>query len=157
MIRTKQPQVVDAMNRESAVIYMKADNKRESVENQTVMFDVFMYSIDTVTRVESVNVSYQNENDETYYVSEQRTVTRPYLKLISKRDAIYKMSTFYGAVGNPTPSQYDDVMIAQIDFINSKVWDGTEAQKVYFWNLTAADVEKVTAEEMETLLTPTVE
>jgi hypothetical protein len=116
-----------------------------------------MYTIDTITAIEYKNTPYQNEQGETYYVNEPKTVTIPIKRIISKRDAIYKMSTFYGAVGNPTPDQYDDVMIAQIDFINSKVWDGTEAQKVYFWNLTAADVEKVTAEEMETLLTPTVE
>jgi hypothetical protein len=157
MIRTKEPQIVDAMNRESAVVYLEACNRRESKEAQTVTFDVFMYTIDTITAIEYKNTPYQNEQGETYYVNEPKTVTIPIKRIISKRDAIYKMSTFYGAVGNPTPDQYDDVMIAQIDFINSKVWDGTEAQKVYFWNLTASDVEKVTAEEMEILLTPTVE
>ena len=162
MIRTKEPQVVDAMNRESAVVYMEACNRRESKEAQTVTFDVFMYTIESVTRVENVNVLKTRMDGETgetvnYYEAEERTVTRPFLKIISKRDAIYKMSTFYGAVGNPTPSQYDDVMIAQIAFINSKVWDGSEVQKVYFWELTASDVEKVTADEMQSLLTPTVE
>ena len=157
MIRTKQPQVVDAMNRESAVVYMEACNRRESKEAQTVTFDVFMYTIESVTRVESVNVIKTREDGSEYYETEMANVTRPFLKIISKRDAIYKMSTFYGAVGNPTPSQYDDVMIAQIAFINSKVWDGTEAQKVYFWELTASDVEKVNADEMQNLLSPTVE
>jgi hypothetical protein len=162
MIRTKQPQVVDAMNRESAVVYMEACNRRESKEAQTVTFDVFMYTIESVTRIENVNVLKTRLDGETgetvnYYEAEERNVTRPFLKIISKRDAIYKMSTFYGAVGNPTPSQYDDVMIAQIAFINSKVWDGTEAQKVYFWELTASDVEKVTADEMQNLLSPIVE
>ena len=162
MIRTKQPQVVDAMNRESAVVYMEACNRRESKEAQTVTFDVFMYTIESVTRVENVNILKTRLDGETgetvnYYEAEERMVTRPFLKIISKRDAIYKMTTFYGAVGNPTPSQYDDVMIAQIAFINSKVWDGTEAQKVYFWELTASDVEKVTADEMQNLLSPIVE
>jgi hypothetical protein len=162
MIRTKQPQVVDAMNRESAVVYMEACNRRESKEAQTVTFDVFMYTIESVTRVENVNILKTRLDGETgetvnYYEAEERNVTRPFLKIISKRDAIYKMSTFYGAVGNPTPSQYDDVMIAQIAFINSKVWDGTEAQKVYFWELTASDVEKLTADEMQNLLSPIVE
>jgi hypothetical protein len=157
MIRTKQPQVVDAMNRESAVVYMEACNRRESKEAQTVTFDVFMYTIESVTRIESVP-TYKTRIDENgdtvnYVEFENKAVTQPVKRIISKREAVYKMSTFYGAVGNPTPSQYDDVMIAQIAFINSKVWDGSEVQKIYFWNLTASDVEKVSAEEMQELLT----
>jgi hypothetical protein len=98
MIRTKEPQVVDAMNRESAVVYMEACNRRESKEAQTVTFDVFMYTIESVTRVENVNVLKTRLDGETgetvnYYEAEERTVTRPFLKIISKRDAIYKMST----------------------------------------------------------------
>lgn len=161
MIRTKEPQVVDAMNRESAVVYMEACNRRESKEAQTVTFDVFMYTIETVTRVESVP-TYKTRIDENgdtvnYVEFENKSVTRPFLKIISKRDAIYKMSTFYGAVGNPTPSQYDDVMIDQIAFINSKVWDGSEVQKVYFWELTASDVEKVTEQEINVLTSPQIQ
>jgi hypothetical protein len=151
MIRTKEPQVVDAMNRESAVVYMEACNRRESKEAQTVTFDVFMYTIETVTRVESVP-TYKTRIDENgdtvnYVEFENKSVTRPFLKIISKRDAIYKMSTFYGAVGNPTPSQY----------INSKVWDGSEVQKVYFWELTASDVEKVTEQEINVLTSPQIQ
>jgi hypothetical protein len=157
MIRTKQPQIVDSMNRESAVVYMEACNRRESKEAQTVTFDVFMYTIESVTSEEPLNVLKTREDGSEYYDTEMANVTRPHLKIISKRDAVYRMSTFYNVVGNPTPSQYDDVMIAQIAFINSKVWDGSEVQKVYFWNLTASDVEKVSAEEMQSLLTPVVE
>ncbi len=152
MIRTKKPQVTDAMNRQQHVVYMEAANRRESKEAQTVTFDVLMYTIEAITKVEGVNVLKQHEDGSEYYEVEQRNVTRKYLRIISKRDATYKMSTFYGVVGNPTPDQYDDAMIAQIAFINSRTWTGDEAMKVYYWNLTASDVEKVSDEELANLL-----
>ena len=76
------------------------------------------------------------------------------MRTLYTREARYKQSTYYGAVGAPTPDQYDDSMIAQIHFVNTRDWTGNELQKVYYWNLTANDLEKVTDEEVAQLLTP---
>ena len=153
MIRTKQPQVLDALNRISAVAYMEAENRREP--DGVVIFDTVFKVLDIELRqtIENVVVG-QNEEGGDIIEQQTKTFAHPYFKTIYTREARYKKSTFYGAVGNPAPSQYDDVMIAQIAYVNSKVWTGNELQKVYYWDLTATDLEKVTEAEIATLLTP---
>ena len=153
MIRTKQPQVLDALNRISAVAYMEAENRREP--DGVVIFDTVFKVLDIEYRqtIENVVVS-QNEEGGDIIEQQTKTFAHPYFKTIYTREARYKKSTFYGAIGNPAPSQYDDVMIAQIVYVNSKAWTGNELQKVYYWDLTATDLEKVTDEEVAQLLTP---
>ena len=153
MIRTIQPQVLDALNRVSAVAYIEAENRREP--DGVVIFDTVFKVLDVEYRqtIENVVVG-QNEEGGDIIEQQTKTFAHPYFKTIYTREARYKKSTFYGVVGNPSPSQYDDVMIAQIAFVNGKVWTGNELQKVYYWELTANDLEKVTEQEIATLLTP---
>lgn len=158
MIRTKQPQVIDAMNRRNGIVYIKACNRTENEQAQTVTFDVELYTLEVASKEETVEVTHTNENGEQYVAFEQAIVNRPYFKLINRRQAIYRMSTFYSMIGNVTPDQYDQVLMSQIEYVNSRPLTGNEIQKdIYFWNLTAADLENVTAEEIETLLTPTID
>lgn len=158
MIRTKQPQVIDAMNRRSGIVYIKACNRTENEQAQTVTFDVELYTLEVASKEETVSVTHTNENGEQYVAFEQATVNRPYFKLINRRQAIYRMSTFYSMIGNVTPDQYDQVLMSQIEYVNSRPLTGNEIQKdIYFWNLTAADLEDVTPQEIETLLTPTIQ
>lgn len=157
MIRTIQPQVIDAMNRRNGVVYIKACNRRENESDQTVRFDVELYTLETASKVETIEVTNTNENGEQYISFEQATVNRHYFKLINRREAVYRMSTFYTMIGNITPAQYDNVLIAQIEYVNSRPLTGNEIQKdIYFWDLTAADLENVTPEEIADLLTPTI-
>lgn len=153
MIRTKQPQVLDALNRVSAVAYIEAENRREP--DGVVIFDTVFKVLDIELRqkIENVVVG-QNEEGGDIIEQQVKTFAHPQFKTLFTREARYKKSTFYSAVGNPSPSQYDDVMIAQIAYVNSKVWTGNELQKVYYWELTANDLEKVTEQEIATLLTP---
>ena len=159
MIRTKQPQVIDAMNRRSGIVYIKALNRTENEQAQTVSFDVELYTLEITTKIEPVNVIVgQNEEGGNIVEVQERNVTRPYLNLINRRKAVYRMSTFYAMIGNVTPEQYDNVLMAQIEYVNSRPLTGNEIQKdIYFWNLTAADLENVTNEEITTLLLPTIE
>lgn len=154
MIRTKQPQVLDALNRISAVAYMDAENRREP--DGVVIFDTVFKVLDIELRpkIENVVVG-QNEEGGDIIEQQTKTFAHPYFKTIYTREARYKKSTFYGSyINNPNPSQYDDVMIAQIEFTNNRDWKGNELQKVYYWDLTATDLEKVTDEEVAQLLTP---
>lgn len=158
MIRTIQPQVIDAMNRRDGIVYIKACNRTENEQAQTVTFDVELYTLEVASKVETVEVMRTNENGEQYIAFEQATVNRPYFKLINRRQAIYRMSTFYAMIGNVTPDQYDSVLMQQIEYVNSRPLTGNEIQKdIYFWNLTAADLEDVTQQEIEILLTPTID
>lgn len=158
MIRTKLPQVIDAMNRREGIVYIKACNRTENEHEQTVKFDVELYTLEVASKVETVEVQGTNENGEPFTAFEQATVNRPYFKLINRRQAIYRMSTFYSMIGNVTPDQYDSILMQQIEYVNSRPLTGNEIQKdIYFWNLTASDLQDVTAEEIETLLTPTID
>lgn len=159
MIRTKQQQVIDAMNRKSGIVYIKALNRTENEQAQTVSFDVELYTIESTTKIEPVNVIVgQNEEGGNIVEVQERNVTRPYLNLINRRKAVYRMSTFYAMIGNVTPEQYDAVLMAQIEYVNSRPLTGNEIQKdIYFWNLTSADLENVTTEEITALLLPTIE
>ncbi len=159
MIRTKQPQVIDAMNRREGIVYIKALNRRENEQAQTVTFDIELYTLETVTKQESVNVEIgTNEEGNPIYDVQMLNVTRPYFNLINRREAVYRMSTFYNVIGNVTPSQYDSVLIAQIAYVNSRPLTGNEIQKdIYFWNLTASDLENVTEEQLTELLTHSID
>ena len=159
MIRTKQPQVIDAMNRCNGIVYIKALNRTENEQAQTVSFDVELYTLESATAEEPVNVEVgTNEEGNPIYEVQLRNVTRPYFNLINRRKAVYRMATFYAMIGNVTPDQYDNVLIQQIEYVNSRPLTGNEIQKdIYFWNLTAADLQDVTPQEIETLLTPTID
>ena len=159
MIRTKQPQVIDAMNRKNGIVYIRACNRAENEQAQTVSFDVELYALESTTKIEPVNVIVgQNEEGGNIVEVQERNVTRPYFNLINRRKAVYRMSTFYAMIGNVTPEQYDNVLMAQIEYVNSRPLTGNEIQKdIYFWNLTASDLENVTNEEITTLLLPTIE
>jgi hypothetical protein len=54
MIRTKQPQVIDAMNRRDGIVYIKALNRTENEQAQTVSFDVELYTLESATTEEPV-------------------------------------------------------------------------------------------------------
>ena len=159
MIRTKQPQVIDAMNRRSGIVYIKALNRTENEQAQTVSFDVELYTLESATTEEPVNVEVgTNEEGNPIYEVQLRNVTRPYFNLINRRKAVYRMSTFYAMIGNVTPAQYDQVLISQIEYVNSRPLTGNEIQKdIYFWNLTAADLENVTEEQLTELLAVSIE
>jgi len=122
-IKTKEPQIIDAEERLSAIVYLlpgyfchgKATYNGEEID--IVSFDIEHY------------LMVDNE-----------------LKLAKNKKAYFKQSTFYSENLFPNgiaPDEYAEAFIAQMDYINQKVFDGTELQQTRYWVLTAADVEIV--------------
>lgn len=157
MIRTKEPQDIDKENRITGVVYLKACNRRET--DTTVTFDVVYSILDINYRHEIVNVpsALKNELGGDIMIPKKALVGHPYIREYKTKQAVYKRNTFYSRVGNPTPEQYDLFFISQIEFINSQEWNGDELSKIYFWHLTANDLEVVTDEIYAQITTPFIE
>lgn len=125
MIRSKTPQLIDAQNQISAVVYLDMGPAIQDRKNGFRKFNITTY-------ISSVN-------------QEGQTV----LTGIKENVAVFTEATFMSLWGTNTLADFeaniDNFMIQQIDYINSYTWAGTEAQQpVRFWNLTAADLEIVT-------------
>jgi len=119
MIRTKQPQLIDAQNGKSEIVYFDISHELKDIVKGLVTFNMVSF----------IMVDGQ-------------------LHAIKENKAVYKLSTFnalYGAMTlNDFNDQIDSLMIGQIDYINKYTWVGTEVQDpVRFWNLTANDLEIV--------------
>jgi len=124
MIKTTTPQLIDAQNQISEIVYFDMGPSIHDRKDGLRRFNITIY-------VEAVN-----EEGENYY------------KGIKEEMSVFKEATFMGLWGNLTliefEAQVDANLISQIDYINSYTWDGTEAQApVRFWNLTASDLEIV--------------
>jgi len=155
MIRTKQPQVIDAMNRLESVVYMNVsgpDAKDFGIVKFTVNFKII--EIEYKTEIEMRPNGSLNELGEEILVSTLVTYAKPKLKTVHMREVKYRDTVYYNVVGNPEPSEFDALMITQIEYVNSRVWTSNELQQFYFWELTANDLEIVTQEQLDLLLTP---
>lgn len=124
MIRSKTPQLIDAQNEVSAIVYLDMTPSIHDRTNGLRQFNITTYIEITIDGVSS-------------------------LQGIKENLAVFKDATFFALWGDLTliefNEQIDVNLIAQIDYINSYTWDGTEAQKpVKFWSLEASDLEIVT-------------
>jgi len=124
MIKSTTPQLIDAQNQISEIVYFDMGPAIHDRKDGLRRFNITIY-------VEAVN-----EEGENYY------------KGIKEEMSVFKEATFMGLWGNLTLIEFEDQvdanLISQIDYINSYTWDGTEAQEpVRFWNLTASDLEVV--------------
>jgi len=125
MIKTKSPQIVDAQNGVSQIVYFNISHELADNLAKTRTFNVVTY------------IEQTNEQGQTGLVA------------IKESKAIFKESTIQALYGSMTLVEFqasqDELLIAQIDYINSYTWTGTEAQKVpvKYWSLTASDLEIV--------------
>jgi len=124
MIKSTTPQLIDAQNQISEIVYFDMGPAIHDRKNGLRKFNITTYIEDT------------DENGD------------PYFKGIKEDMSIFKEATFLGLWGALTiaefEAQVDANLISQIDYINSYTWDGTEAQEpIRFWNLTASDLEIV--------------
>lgn len=123
MIRSKDPQLVDAQNGAMAVVYME-------------IHDMEMRE----KRLGGPIVSYLVSK----YMKNENGILVP----IDQSIAMFKMSTWLNLFGALT-MQYiqankDQLFITQIGYVNALQYDGTELQRVRYWpNTTAADWEIV--------------
>lgn len=123
MIRSKTPQLIDAQNQTSAIVYLDMNPAVQDRVGGIRKFNITTYIEITVDGVTT-------------------------LRGIKENLAVFKETTFLSLWGDLTLIEFNDQMdanlITQIDYINSYDWDGTEAQQpVRFWNLTASDLEIV--------------
>lgn len=124
MIKSTTPQLIDAQNQISEIVYFDMGPAIHDRKKGLRKFNITIYIEDT------------DVNGDTYY------------KGIKEEMSVFKEATFMGLWGNLTliefEAQVDANLISQIDYINSYTWDDTEAQApVRFWNLTASDLEIV--------------
>ena len=122
MIKTKEPQLIDAQNKVGAIVYLQVTHEFKSHQEQLRKFTI-------TTLIEQVN-------------KEGQTVLLP----IKENIAIFKESTFIEQWGAFTLSDFnkkiDTFLIEQVEYINTYVWTGEESQEpVRFWDLKAEDLE----------------
>lgn len=124
MIKSTTPQLIDAQNQVSEIVYLEMGPAIQDRKNGLRKFNI------------TISIEDTDENGNTYY------------KGIKEDMSVFKESTFLGLWGTLTlaefENQVDANLISQIDYINSYTWDGTEAQEpIRFWNLTSSDLEIV--------------
>lgn len=122
MIKTKQPQVIDAQNGMSAEVYFSIIHEEKD------------YSMNTVTFVILSSILVVNDENETR------------LQGVKKNKAVFRLSTFNNLFGSLTLQEYEDtkdqLLINQIDYINKHDWTGNEPMpRNSYWNLTKDDLE----------------
>ena len=125
MIKTKTPQIVDAQNGVSQIVY----------------FNISHELVDNLTKTRTYNV--------VTYIEQVNEQGQAQLVPIKENKATFKESTIQTLYGTLSLVEFqaiqDEALIAQIDYINSYTWTGTEAQQtpVKYWALTADDLEIV--------------
>jgi hypothetical protein len=158
MIRTKQPQVLDAINRIESIVYMEAKNMSEDDDNGTVKFRTVLSVIVNDIKTIQVEKTLQNEQGDDYIVFESEQWVYPRFKELLGRDSIYKMTTFDALFNNLTRAQFksqkDLLMIQEVNTVNNTICDPLEKNCNYFWYLQINDMEVVTQQQLEELLTP---
>lgn len=160
IVRTLQPQVLDAINRISKVVYMEALNQsfQDEAEPKTVRFQSVLRILVNEIKTISVPKTLQNELGEDYVVFENEQWVYPRFHEILRRDSVYKQSTFKASFGEMTLNNFDAskgaLMIQEVHIVNNKICDPIETNCNYFWNLQATDMEVVSDAELTTLLTP---
>jgi hypothetical protein len=158
MIRTKQPQVLDAMNRITSIVYMEAKNMTENDDNGTVTFRTVLKII--VNKIKTIQVAktLQNELNEDYIVFENEEWVFPEFHEFLGRDSVYKITTFDSLFNSLTRAQFksqkDNLMIQEVNTVNNTICNPIEKNCNYFWYLTTNDMEVVTQQELDELLEP---
>lgn len=160
IVRTKQPQVLDAINRISEIVYMEALNQsfQDEAEPKTVKFQSVLRILVNEIRTISVPKTLQNELEEDYIIFEDEQWVYPRFQEILRRDSVYKQTTFKASFGAMTLDNFDAnkgaLMIQEVHIVNNKLCDPIVTNCNYFWNLQATDMEVVSDTELEQLLTP---
>jgi len=124
MIKTKNPVVVDAQNGTEATVFFRVNRSINDLENGLRVFNVVLSTIVLNEKGENVLTDFRENK------------------------AYFKEETFLSLFGTKTLAEFggevDQLLIDQIDYINSYEWQGDEAQsKVRYWDLTSDDLEIV--------------
>lgn len=172
MLRSKQPILIDALNQITDVVYTRAVRKSDNEDAGLVTFDTEFFVLHKPTRIEKVNVKTGTKKEQVMddssgtpeptgetidvdqFEVQEKTVCRPQLALFHSRKAKYKSDRFYETIGNPTPQEFDDYYLSEIDKLNGLDWTGRELDKISVFGLSSSDFEIVSDDELTSLLTP---
>ena len=160
MVRTKQSQIVNARLCTSGIVYMRASNQQRNSSKGIVQLDIELAIIQDVITEENVNIVDENNLPKVdgagNLMHEVVTVKTPKLRVFEVHKAYFKEKVFDTVLKNPTPADYDKMLMEQIVFLNSKEWTGKEIQQTRFWNLGAKDMESISDEKVLELLKPVI-
>lgn len=159
MVVTKKPQLIDPILRISEIVYMSVRNKFVDKESETVTFEVHMFCIKNVLTKDRVSAYDEDvnikRNEDMTPMLEEIEIISPKLALFYKRKAEIKLSTFNKLFPNLKDYQWDDVLLRQIDYLNSLKWENKNTPPPYYWNLKKEDVKVLSDSEMMEILKPT--
>lgn len=159
MIKTREPEVFDPIDRKVSHVFIRVGPKKENDDKQSVQFLIEFFYIKSETRVEPwpfhYEQNYLDENGEEQIMQctrfEDRLVKRNYLIPFKTRVADYKYDTFYKHFSDLRPENRYQFAINEIDRIN-KIPDRDE----YYFEWTKDDLEIISEDEIIRLFEPTL-
>ena len=160
ILRTKVPQVLDAVNRISEVVYMEAINQsfQDEAFPKTVKFQSVLRILVNEIKTVSIPKTLKNELDEDYIIFENEEWVYPRFQEFLRRESVYKQTTFKSNFGALSYNDFDAnkgaLMIQEVHIVNNNICNPLETNCNYFWYLQANDMEVVSDTELEQLLTP---
>lgn len=165
MIVTLEKQDLNKELRWSDFLFMEVDKVSVLKSEGLVKADILQFtlvdfeSFEDIEK-EGVKIDYTEEGlpiETPYKYKEKGIVIRPTFVLWKKREAIFKMDTYFEKIGETKPEEYDRLLIEQIDFVNKLEEKPGRIQKdLYYFNLTAERMKILTLEEIETLTAPRI-
>lgn len=157
MIRSKKPEVIDALRRKVGVVYLEVKNQTNNDDAGTVSFDVIFKTPKTIVQEMHAQRTIIREDGTEFVESFISDVERTVLVEYRRESAIYRKAKFYSDLGNVTPQIYDQVLIAEIDRVNKLTPTGNEVQtEFYYYDWTSEDLEIVSEQELVEMQTPKI-
>lgn len=157
MIRSKKPEIIDALRRKVSVVYLEVKNQTNNDDAGTVSFDVIFKTPKTFVQQMPAQRTIVREDGTEFIESFIANVERTVLVEYRREAAIYRKSKFYSDLGNVTPQIYDQVLISEIDRVNKLKPTGNEVQTEFFYyEWTSEDLEIVSEEELVQMQTPKI-
>lgn len=165
MIVTLEQQELDKQLRFSDFLYMDVEKMEILKSEGLVKFFINQYILIDMEYIDDIEkVGFKTDYTEAgvpvpseYIYKEKGILIRPTFVVWKKREAIFKLSTYMEKIGHVDPSDYDRVLIEQIDFVNKlEQKPGRIQRDLYYFELTASDMKILTAEDIQTLTAPRV-
>lgn len=162
-IRTKKPQLIDAQNRISEVVYFRILNRMEDAVKGTVIFDIEQsilvtsnYTQERAKTDENGHVLHEfiDNEDGTKSLSIKKylvSIANTQLVRIPGKKETFPVDFFERNFNDLKQEDWYKALIAQIEWRNKQKPKPGQIQN-YYWNLTASDLEFVSDEEMKSML-----
>lgn len=155
MIRSKHPEIIDALRRKVGVVYLEVMNRQEDDLNKTISFDVVFKTPKTIVQQMPAQRTIPREDGTEFVESFIADVETTVLVEYRREKATYKTAKFYENMASVTPGQYDETLISEIDRVNKLTPTGNEVQTEFFYyEWTSEDLEIVSEQELIEMQTP---